>query len=377
MGNNPIKDFPEIFGYGLAYARGVYQPNQLYAPFYKKNKKGKFELTHIEDRYDYADDSVAAGAWYRKALRAPNGSYWTKPYFSESSLVWYIDYMALFYEDDRRETIHGVVYADHTLDTLTDLLQSIDVGEEGFSYILSETGLYIAHPNSALVQKSILETADELGSSELREIGEKVMRGETFHIESADPITGRPTWTFHRPLDPGWSLGLVFDQTIGQKRPHAFVRPLLGLLLSTIPMLAVFTSALLFQFDRGIEFGLWGTSITVSLLFALGIILYPYRDPSQNVLVSRANVDENLEQVQTAFHRKKLSPPVRIPTGVVLETIDYSTTSKSMISGYIWQKYPLDLPDEIERGILLPDVVDEHEIEELYRVQEKEHELIV
>ncbi|MDH3600215.1 MAG: cache domain-containing protein [Candidatus Tectomicrobia bacterium] len=380
---NNIKDFPEIFGYGLAYARGVYQPDKLYAPYYKKNKKGKFEFVHVEDQYNYTDDSVSNAAWYREALSAPNGVHWTKPYFGEATQVWFIDYMALFYEDDRRETIHGVVYADHTLETLTDLVQSIDVGEEGFSYILSETGDYIAHPSAAMIQKSILERADELKSSELREIGARAMRGETFHVESTAPITGRPTWTFHRPLDTGWSLGLVFDRTIGQKRPHAFVRPFIGLLLSTIPLLTVF-AALLFRFGRSLEFGLWGISITVSLLFALNIILlwyvsihYPHRDPSQHVLVSRARVDKNLAQVETTFTRKKLALPVRIPTGVVLETIDLSTTTKSMISGYIWQKYPLNLPDDIARGILLPDVVDEHEIEELHRVQEKEHELIV
>ncbi len=378
-----IKMFPEIFGYGLAYARGVYQPNQLYALYYRKNAKGKFEFTQVEDTQDYTDDSLPDAAWYREALRAPNGTHWTKPYFGDVTQVWFIDYMALFYEDDRRETIHGVVYADHTLETLTDLVQSIDIGEEGYSCILSETGDYIAHPNSAMIQKSIFATADELGNAQLREIGARARRGETFHVESSDPRTGRPTWVLHRPLDNGWSLGLVADQTIGQPRPHAFVRPFIGLLMSTIPLLTVF-AALLLRFHRSVEFGLWGISITVSFLFALDIALlwyvsmhYPYRDPSQSVLVSQASVENRLAQVEADFNRNKLASPRRIPTGIVLETIDFSTTTKSMISGYIWQKYPLDLPSDIERGILLPDVVDEHEIEELHRVQEKEHELIL
>ncbi|ETW95537.1 MAG: hypothetical protein ETSY2_47965, partial [Candidatus Entotheonella gemina] len=381
---NDIKDFPEIFGFGLAFARGVYQPDKLYAPFYKKDKKGKFEFIQVEEAYDYTDDALDAATWYRNALSAPNGVLWTGPSFGKATQAWLIDYMALFYEDDRREVINGVVYITHTLETLTDLVQSIDVGEEGFSYIVSETGEYIAHPNAAMVQKSIFETADELGSSQLREIGERALRGETFHVKSTDPSTKRPTWTFHRPLDSGWSLGVVFDRTIGQKRPHAFVRPLIGIVLSAIPLLTVLAVALLFRWNRSLEFGLWGTSITVSFLFALSIIFlwhisirYPQRDPSQNVLVSQAHVEASLARVGADFKRKNLSPPVRIPTGVVLETIDFSTTSKSMTSGYIWQKYPLHLPDDIERGILLTDVVDEHEIEELYRVREKEHELIV
>ncbi len=177
---------------------------------------------------------------------------------------------------------------------------------------------------------------------------------------------------------------MVFDQTIGQKRPHAFVRPFIKLLLSTIPLLTVLAAALLFRWDRGFEFSLWGTSITVSLLFACSIIFlwyisicYPQRDPSQNVLASQASVAASLARVEADFKRKKLQPPVHIPTGVVLETIDFSTSSKSMSGGYIWQKYPLDLPDDIDRGILLTDVVDAHEIEELYRVQENGHELIV
>ena len=145
---------------------------------------------YVEEKYDYTDDSVAAASWYRHALRAPNGVHWTKPSFGKATQVWFINYMALFYEDDRREVINGVVYIAHTLETLTHLVRSIDVGEEGFSYILSATGEYIAHPNSEMIQKSVLDTADELGDLQRRAIGERAIRGETFDVESTDPRTG-------------------------------------------------------------------------------------------------------------------------------------------------------------------------------------------
>ena len=379
-----IENFPDIFGYGLAYARGTYQGKNLYAPYYKKTQTGNFELVQVENLYDYTDPELPAAAWYRETLNSPDGFLWKGPYLGQATQDWFIDYMVPFYRDQQRTEIGGIVYADHTVDTLTDLLTSINVGEEGFSYILSSQGEYIAHSSLEYIQESVFAKADELESKELREIGERAVRGETFSVASVDPITGHPTWIFHRPiLNTGWSLGVVFDQQIGQSRPHAFVRPLIWVLLSVMSFLIVLL-ALIFRLDGGTAFGLWGTSIIASLLLTAGIILlwhltirYPHRDPSQNVLVNPATVDDHLARVDLAFDKRKLPPPVRVPTGVALETIDFSTTSQSMISGYIWQKYPLHLSDDIERGFLLADVVDEHEIEEIHRVQEKGHELIV
>lgn len=127
-------------------------------------------------------------------------------------------------------------------------------------------------------------------------------------------------------------------------------------------------------------------SILVSILFTGAMVIlwylsihYTPRDTSQNVLTNQLDVDEHLTQVNLAFERDDLQPPIQIPTGIMVETIGFANSNENLVSGYLWQKYPLDLPDDIERGFLFTDAVDPFagQVKELYRVQEDGYEMIV
>ena len=95
------------------------------------------------------------------------------------------------------------------------------------------------------------------------------------------------------------------------------------------------------------------------------------------VLVNQPPVEEQLTELDARFKENNEPPPIRIPTGVMLETIGVVGTTEKVVSGYIWQKYPLNLSQEIERGFLLTDVVDPLEgiMEEVYRLEEGGEEI--
>ncbi|HEU5430869.1 MAG TPA: hypothetical protein VFU81_04350, partial [Thermomicrobiales bacterium] len=50
--------------------------------------------------------------------------------------------------------------------------------------------------------------------------------------------------------------------------------------------------------------------------------------------------------------------PYRIPTGVLLESIEFLSANNVRISGYIWQKWPRGVPPDIARGVELPEAVE-------------------
>lgn len=66
-----------------------------------------------------------------------------------------------------------------------------------------------------------------------------------------------------------------------------------------------------------------------------------------------------------------------VPTGVMLQSAEFLSGSNVRVSGYVWQKYPLDLPDSVVRGFVLPDaVVEAYRADEAYRLNDGTTETI-
>jgi len=383
-----VEENPVLFGIGAAYERGEYLSRiQLYAPFFRRDRTGQFAQIQIEDNYDYTDPTLPEAQWYIDALQEETG-FWVEPY--QNALIadlWLVDYYVPIHREipGGRETI-GVIFVTLSTDSLVEFLNSIDAGEEGFTYLLSDKGTYIIHPRGDFLRRSIFEKADELENDALRVLGQRVLGGEGFYIDGIDPASGQTVWTFHRPvLLNNWSIGIVFDKFIGQERPHIFVRDLILIALSLIVTITLLF-ALFLRVDRGRMRSLWGVSIVYGLLClcCIGFIWYleanfPQRDASQIVLVNSTVIEEQLASIDEAFHENNEEPPLRIPTGIMLETIAFNGGNNANdVSGYIWQRYPLELSEDIEQGFRFTDVIDGEggQIEEIYRIQEYDEEVV-
>lgn len=59
-----------------------------------------------------------------------------------------------------------------------------------------------------------------------------------------------------------------------------------------------------------------------------------------------------------------------IPTGVYLQSFEFLNASNVKMSGFVWQTYGPDVPDQVQRGVVLPEALDEaYESEEVWRVE--------
>lgn len=68
---------------------------------------------------------------------------------------------------------------------------------------------------------------------------------------------------------------------------------------------------------------------------------------------------------------------LRVPTGVMLQSAEFLGGSNVRVTGYVWQKYPSDLPDDVVRGFVLPDALTEaYRAEEAYRYDDGTTETI-
>lgn len=75
-------------------------------------------------------------------------------------------------------------------------------------------------------------------------------------------------------------------------------------------------------------------------------------------VVSQAEVTEYLSANAPDPAAGRLDP-IRIPTGLFIEAIEFSTANDVEISAFIWQRYGADVPADIPRGFTLPGATSE------------------
>ena len=123
---------------------------------------------------------------------------------------------------------------------------------------------------------------------------------------------------------------------------------------------------------------LWTLSIAFSILCALALLaiwivltLAPFPRGSGTPLLSQADVDRSLAARPSASSQ----PRILIPTGVFIQSIEFTSAFDPVVSGYIWQVYGSDVPADVTRGFTLPDGGDLQSAE-AYRVTQGENQVI-
>lgn len=131
--------------------------------------------------------------------------------------------------------------------------------------------------------------------------------------------------------------------------------------------------------------GLWLTSITFSLLglIGIGLIWYmvSYRSPDEDtpksyrIVLNDADVSTIKDDQIAAAKLANVEAPLFIPTGVFIQSLEFSSANNLVVTGYVWQRYSNELPADISRGFVMPEG-DQIEGTEVYRVKQGNEEVI-
>ena len=100
--------------------------------------------------------------------------------------------------------------------------------------------------------------------------------------------------------------------------------------------------------DR-VHYGLWMASVVVSLSL-LGILSYQWTkarqfDPSSNQLANQTQVDQVLERYAKDMNLDR-ADIIGLSTGAFIQSLSFSDTSEVYLTGYLWQRYINELPDD-------------------------------
>jgi hypothetical protein len=118
---------------------------------------------------------------------------------------------------------------------------------------------------------------------------------------------------------------------------------------------------------------LWTLSIGFSVLCALAILaiwivltLAPFPQGSGAPLLSQGDLDRYLAARPTGLSAQ---PRVLVPTGVFVQSIEFTSAFDPVVSGFIWQKYGPQVPADVTRGFVLPDGSDLQSAEAYHTTQ--------
>lgn len=382
-----IKNNPDVLSIAVAYSPAYHGNN--FSLHYIRNG------TNVEPapiKYDYTDESEESSVWYINAMKRGHGDV-NQPYFGKAAKTYLLVYSVPFYtpEFENGKKPAGVVAVSHSMEDVRSHIENIDLGNTGYGFIISREGRIISYP----VHKYLYGNISELTKEDNKKDNKKDNNLDLINVNwtakdsetdsndnmteeyrKTDPDTNQSYWIFREKISPlNWTLGVVLpreetllDKEIEQKRSIIHI---------VLAAFAFFFSLclLLVSFLRYEDKSLWLLALIFSLLCLLGIgvILHLTLNVSPHNGINGDNVVFDMAQVETVLQRSKISASAsRIPTGVFLQSLEFSSAYDVIVTGYIWQNISNTSADYASPSFSFPESESEEDsIEKAYEDQDK------
>lgn len=354
--NAEITDRPDIDGLAITFEPFAYDPDmRLYQEYIYKTEDGAFDML-VGASYDYSlppddDPETPNTTWYYNTVQ--NGANWLEPFFATGAQKVLVEYAVPFYAVDDADTVAGIVTIDYSLNDVDDLLEELELGSTGYGFVISAQGTILAHPVSDyVIRQSIF---DIIEADNLTEAVQTAIDGTAQFIDTIDPVTNIETWQFLEPIGTtGWTVGIVLNQDEFLLNPNQLVKEQVTIALSGA-LTIFFILTTVFYFDGFDITGLWAASNVFSVLCLLLIIFIIWLTSSLHKDTGLPIHDDvQLERYLESFNQS-LAPtdiPIEIPTGILIQAMDFPDPTSVTINGIIWQDYPVGA--DIQVGFALP-----------------------
>ena len=205
-----VAENPEIFGSAICFEPHAFSKDQYaWAPYFFRTDKAVTYKQLASSEYNYFQKE------YYYIPRAINGPHWSDPYFDTGGGdILMTTYSVPLYRPGapwQKDSFLGAVTADVSLKWLTGLVTSVHVGKNGFAIIITETGIFVSHPDKKMImEESMFSLADKFNLKELRVLGRAMVRNEEGFMPAGIELTGEQAFlAYARIPSTGWSIGIV------------------------------------------------------------------------------------------------------------------------------------------------------------------------
>lgn len=350
---NQILEFEhDISAIGALFTPYSYDENlRLYSPYILKKGTETQEVS-FDSFYDYTTPSVP---WYEESISLDEN--WTKPFYDEISQNEFIYFTKRFEMPAIDGQIgSGLIFIGMSTQDIKDKLSSPILDYTGQPYLISVDGLYIVKPADFKL-RSPKQTKN-------------MNVGESGYVKISDPNTQETIYQFYAPLKSNdWIIvfEVVENEILESSSPYR------KKIINIIIALTVFLTALAFYFIRPISrnyepvYLFWFFSTPLFALYMIASISICYlglefEDKSakeQNAILNESLLENfKLDYIRESLDEKE-EPPIFIPTGIFIESIDFSTTGTVNIKGIIWQKYYKNVHDDVSRNVSISNANDQ------------------
>lgn len=374
----------ELLGLGIGYAPYASQPDvQFYGPYLLRDAQGNHKQILIG--YDYTDPKQSSAKWYTQAMEKKAGV-WIDPYYGKTSQDTVFTYSVPFNAPGTDVNAGVVVIVHSVTNTFKRFTQNADLGFGGYLFLVNAENKITFHPETGLISADVSEISDRIDGFELESV--LATGGNEDKLKSDIVLTGGSngsrdsSWFFVRSLTnpPGWKAVVVISAMDKTYDPRVIIRQQINIYLSFL-LFVIGLGMLVLRVDRMTTRNLMIFSVFAGFLFLAGILwvwtlIYRYPELNhQKVLINEIGIDRALEKMNTAFGDISATTPQKIPTGILIENLTMTTQSVK-VSGYLWQKYPLDFPDENINFPQLTDQVGGLFSEEVYRYVQNDQKVV-
>jgi|GEM_PF-867422 len=368
---------PEIQGVTACYEPDAFSDERrLFCPYYNK---GSQDYMYVGETYDYSDANASGTAWYTGVR--DNGAKWVEPYFAKAAQDWYVDYGIPFYYSSgpKKGQVRGTITMSFIASGFKNMIHNLSLGKTGYGVITSNKGTFLAHPINEYVGTTKLDSVKQNVHPELAKAFEAIKQGETGQVQYRDANQKDETlFYFDKIPTTGWGIGLLFYKgdmlEDGLTLNRKYIRLAIWASLLFLCVLGIY-----FNKDYLDEGEIWTLSILSSILLLMNILFVGYLQHTDNHAQkgekSQPITDlTSLSKFITArhLHAEELKGPKMrpVPTGIYVSRMEFEDSYNLNIGGKLWQKYPLELAEEVTIGFDFPQMspfAEASYIEEAYR----------
>ena len=128
-----------VLGSGFWFAPNAFAAGQeFFGPYLMRQPGGSIDL--IMD-YSNAEYNYFSFDWYKEGMASPGKVFWVGPYHDDTSNINMLTSSCGFTKDGRAA---GVITIDLGISELEDYVRNIKVGENGYAFLVSKDGYYLA-----------------------------------------------------------------------------------------------------------------------------------------------------------------------------------------------------------------------------------------
>jgi cache domain-containing protein len=350
---------PNFVEAGVAFAPFVYDPQfRLYGFSYVVDEDG-MQLRDLDVNEDYTKTGAVG---YHSAMEGK--TVWLEPKYDEARHEMLVTYAAPLFKPEEPSKPVGVVFATYSVSSFKRVLDNMDLGENGYGFLLSSERHFIVHHNQDYIDHrwSLDDFLGRLKNKSVVNAVSDALLNSSRTVRLTDPDSEQDSQVFFLQIpEAAWTLGILLnnrDLVMPSSIAHLKLLRMVLVLCLSIFLLTIPLSGIQHASTRSfwILSNVFTVCCIISYVTALKLTIdQPPVNFENSQLITNQNILNHFmsdQRRRTLDQREEV--PLFIPTGIYIQSVSFGESIGVDINGYLWQRYTLGTHDDIDRGVVIP-----------------------